>query len=507
MNKYLPGLLLFVLMHSVVHAESPDFEKTRIDFERMAEQLPYLAFGSVLYDHPDHSFRVADPSQKEKHFELLKNATDQRYSKQVLLRLLSHAAPKVRTLAAVALFDREDPSVLPELVRLSHDETATFDGHGELLQSPFLTAGSGPPEQKQTVGGIARDMVRFYMERAGFYYGIKHSYEPGFDEYWKTHKDRSHCAGWFTVQLARACHGTSPTQPSSVENIQALRKRIDQLPADDRAWILLWLNGETGSDALVTDAELLDACQRLGADKLLLMLQHKIPTDDPDLQPRKNNNWPYQRMTLFVLNHASQLLRPEDSEKLLACESTVLDYKTPWWAIAAATLNPDNASQILHECRSRFLGKWDYDGRCTLCVAMWSLLGARETDYILDWFYSEAPEPESFSNVRSSFVRDMEKEQNGRRMIYLLIKDPRFAQMGWTSLHNMVSVVNKWLGKPVVTQEELREAMHPFGMGSYDTQQIEARAKYPKETADLLEHLNVWRERLRACSPQLIDKE
>ena len=172
-----------------------------------------------------------------------------------------HAA---RTLAAVALFDLEDPTVLPALAGLCDDGAATFDGHGELSASWLLTTGVGPPPLKQTVADVARKMVGFYMERSGFYYGVKHSPQPGFAAYWEARKNRLHCAGWFEVQLARASRGTSPTQNECLERIRTVRKRIDELPAAERVWVLLWLWGEAGSHALATDQELVQACQRAG---------------------------------------------------------------------------------------------------------------------------------------------------------------------------------------------------------------------------------------------------
>jgi hypothetical protein len=487
-------------------------EQTRPDFERMAVQLPYLSLQSVLFDRTEHFFKVADPKQREEHFRILRKATDGTYPKEALLDLLTHKDPKVRTLAAVALFDREDPSVLPALVKLCDDQAATFDGYPELFALWLKNTGVGPPPLKQTVGDIVTKMVGFYMKRSGFYYGVKHKTQPGFVEYWEARKNRPYCSGWFDVQLARASQGTMPTRKDRIERIRAVRKRIDKLPADERTWVLLRLNGEAGSDVLATEEELIEACKKVGADKVLLMLQNKIPSDDPDLQPRTNNNWPYQRMALFVLRHAEQLFRPDDSDTLLACERWQRDYQkhgifdptiTPWWAVAAARLKPGSASQILHAAMDRFQGEYDSDERSTLCIAMWQLAGRSELGFIVDWFYNDLPERGSFPNCRGSFIDAMGKAPNGREIISRLIQDTRLDDIDWQSLERLVRVVNGWSETPIVPEEELQKAWHPLGQGHFYWSQSEADQKYPKETSELRMHLSEWRERLRMSIPKL----
>jgi len=363
MFKYLASVMMLLLVGlNAVKGADPDEAQTRRDFEQMATEMPYLAIESVLFDRNDHLFKVADPMERETHFRILKQATDRKYSKEELLKLLKHPDAKVRTLAMVSLFDRNDPTVLPALVELSNDEAATFDGHGKLSEGWLMTTGIGTPQKSQTVGYIAKKMVAFYMERAGYYYGIKHPTEAGFEKYWEVRKGRSYCASWFAVQLVRAGRGTTPISPECAARIRDLRQRINALPPDDCAWVLLWLYKEDGGAELVTEDELVSACQRLGPDKLVVLLQNKNPSDDPDLQPRFSNNYHYNCMMDFVLAHAVQLLRREDSDKLLECEAYQRDYYkhglgdpnlTPLWEIAAKQLR----AKSLSITRTNLLGK------------------------------------------------------------------------------------------------------------------------------------------------------
>jgi hypothetical protein len=508
-------LLAFFGTH-VVYAEIHGVEETRTDFERLAAEMPCLCLLSVLYDRPEHSFQAADPKKVEAHFRILAKATDRTYTKEALLSLLNHGDAKVQTLAAAALFDREDLTILPTLIELCDDNSATFDGHPELSEAWLRMSGIGPPAKKQTVGYIATNMVSFYMQRSGFGYGIAHETEPGFTEYWEPRKHRSHCAAWFAVQLARASQGTSPTQKNCIHRIRLLRKRIDKLPPDERTWTFLWLNDESGSDALITEKELVEACISIGPDKLLLMLQKRIPSDDPDLQPRRNDNWPYKRMQLFVLRHADELLRRGHGDALLACELWERDYQkhkigdptiTSWWAVAAAHLEPSSASQILHAAMNRFQGEFDSEERATICIAMWQMCGMSEVKYILNWFFGDSPERGSFPNCRRLFIEAMSREANGREIIAELIKDQRLEELDWQSLESLIRAVNRWEETPIITEEEMRKAWHPLGQRCFHREKEKARKDYPKETEDLHGHLRDWRNRLRTTVSRLLERE
>ncbi len=508
---------------STAYTQVADVEQTRADFEKLATEMPYLCLASVIFDRPDHYFKAADPNISEKHFRILDKVTDRNYAVATLVDLLAHGDAKVRTLAAVALFDREDPTVLPSLVKLCEDKSVTFDGHPELAREELyiegvgpLLEGSGPPAKDQTVGGIIKSMVSFYMTEAGFYYGITPKNKPGFAEYWESRKNRVHCAGWFAVRLARASRGIRSTQEDCIPRIRLLREDIDKLSTDERAWVLLWLNGEAGSDALVTEEELTQACMTLGRDKLLLMLQRKIPSDDPDLQSRTSWSWPSKRMKIFVLSQAKQLLYRGDGYTLLECEQWERDFQkhgisdptiTPWWAIAAASLEPEKASQTLRAAMNRFHRKLDSRERATLCIAMWQLCGKAEMKFIVDWFFNEQPEHGSFPTSRGQFIEAMRGQTNGREIIAEIIKDNRLNDLDWQSLKYLVRAVNSWIKTPIVSEEEIHHKVwHPLGEGHYHWEKDNAKMTYPKETEELEKHLRDWQTRLQKSVHELLNE-
>jgi hypothetical protein len=348
--------------------------------------------------------------------------------------------------------------------------------------------------ERQTVGQVAKMAVRFWT-------GWRH--DGRFPQYWHDRKQRSHCAGWFDVQLSRASQGAWATPEERVPHIRAVRTRIDRLPKLDRAWTLLYLHGETASLArclwsqdsfgtghLVSDAELLAACRDLGRERLLRMLEKKTPSDDPDLA-----GW----MSWFVFDHVEQLFRPEDADFFLAQEDR------PLWAIAAAQLQPRRAKAILHQSFGRYAGDAGYqrDQRAELAAALWRQVGASEAAFLVDWFYREEPQMGQFPHCRGWFLRQLGgvRVPEDRRLAARLIQHPRFHQLDWQSLIELIRLANDWTDRPLVDEDELRGAWHPLGESHFHWQQAEAARDYPSETAQLLQRLANWRQALRESIP------
>jgi len=215
-------------------------------------------------------------------------------------------------------------------------------------------------------------------------------------------------------------------------------------------------------------------------------------------------------MTLFVLQHADQLLRPADSAALLECETWQRNYSanrisdptiTAWWAVAAARLKPADAARILHAAMPRFTASFEGRERSTIAVALWQLVGAPELSFLVDWFFNEKPEHGAFPNCVASFIEAVASGGDGKQIIAGIIRDSRLKDLDWQSLERLVRSVNRWMETPVVTQEEMEKAYHPHGQGHFHWSQAEAERLYPKETAELRQHLEEWRRRLIASVP------
>ena len=438
-------------------------EQTRTDFESMAMQLPFLDKSAVLYDRRRLFYDVADPAQEKLHWEILDRISAPEYSTPNLQLLLAHPEPKVRTLALVALFDREEPSLLPDFVNLAGDESRTFDGHPELSKAKdgLLMNGVGPSPLEQTVGGFASEMVDFYFRGSGLKYGKRYQTQYSFDGYWKAREKRKHTAGWFAVQLARASQSTSPTQSETVPRIRALRARIDRLPADDRAWMLLWLRSQTGGDVLASEIELLEAARGLGPDKLLQMLQGKISTDDPDLQSHETAQQ-YRSMGIWVLQHAILLLRAEQATQLLEINDRALE---PWLAIAASTLQPQHAKAWLYAEFDRSQRESYGAKRAEIAAALWRLNGTLEVSFLVNWFYSEPTKPNVHTDAPSWFLDAVRKKPRlqEKYLIAALLRDPRLETLTFDQVKALVEMVNPWLPEPIVDLQTMYQNRHGLG--------------------------------------------
>jgi len=504
MVPYSPVLLGLLLL---LGSQTPAFAEeatAAAELEALAKEFRFFRTWDFLYNRT--AVRDLPPKEAERYNRLVARLRAVDASVDELVGLLGHKEAKVRTLAIAVLFAKEDPSVLPHIADIANDSAQTFAMPVRISRA--MDVGMKiemPPMKDQTVGDVAACVLRFYLERAGCYYAA-HKYKDKtlFGKYWQKRKDRAYCASWFAVRLARASRGSSPTRGEYVADLQRLRKEIDKVQGDDRTWILLWLRGETGSDKLVTEKELVKMCKELGPEKLLLMLQRKIPSEDPDLQPRNYTNWPYRRMMLFVLRHAGQLLRPGDVDKLLECEMWERDYRkhglrnpllTPWWVIAVARLQPERAEEILRTAFARFQGKFESEKRSKLAVALFQLVGESQTSFLVDWFYGEEPG----MNSRTAFIRNItySDKPSARKMLACLITDERFTSIDWQSLENIVVTVNGWLDDPIVSQRDIEHANHPLGQQHFDQDPQKAARMFPEETRTLLARLAQWRKKLR----------
>lgn len=486
-------------------------DDARSELERLAGELKFFPTGDFLYNRMTRDGRR---KQSLPCYALLsRDLMDRNFDTSSLVKLLNHQDAKVRTLAMAALFDKEDPHVLPHLVKLADDKSSTFPAP----RWPNAVRLEGPRvfEQPQTVSGICKTLVNAYLKPAGYHY-FRDKLE--FDDYWKSHKSRENCASWMQVKVNRAGGGTSPTPKHRVPALKRVREQIDAIAGMDAPLTLLWLAARRtewdesgGADAtlgarpLATREELIDACQQLGRERLMQILNRQPPTDDPDLQPRRTNNWMYKRMCLFILRNASELFEEEDSSALLHAEAGEQKYRendigdptlTGLWATAAASLRPKDAHRVLHEAYSRLDREYQSDDRSELSIALWNHCGVKETKFLVNWFYTEQSDHGGFPHNLSYFLRQL-RGTNDRSIYSALIREDRFNQLDWQSVETMAKVVNGWVDDPVVDPKDLQEAWHPLGQSRYHWNRDKARDEYPKETAKLEAELARWRAELR----------
>lgn len=374
------------------------------------------------------------------------------YTLVEITAMTKHRDPRVRTLALVLLARRNDPKLLPLVMTLTRDTARTFPAH--LMVAHTFGIDPGIPQKDQTVGEVAEAIVRFYIEPAGYAYGSSYDGEcPDFDQYWQIRKDRTVVASWLTVQLAQASQRTRPIPDGRDARFAALRRRIEQLSADERVWYTLHIGADDdGGERVFAREETMAAAKTLGPDRLMAMLDGKEPAFDPDLVPRGlpascGSEDIASDMRRFVLTNSASLLRPPDADALLRNP----DANRALWSVAAASVAPDRAEAILKpriEALDRRTSGWD---QAQMAAALVRLGGNAHTAYALDWFYGRKPD-EPVTNAQEMFVNEVFEKAGpgGRVVVQQLIADPRFDAISAPALRRLIMRINTWLPSPIV---------------------------------------------------------
>ena len=162
--------------------------------------------------------------------------------------LLQHDSAKVRTLALISLFEREDPRLLPDIATLTDDRAPTFDGHPELDPDWLHWVGVGPPKRVQTVGFVAKSILEFCQCSP---------IDGRPDSPWDHQEDPSISSQWMLVRMRRASWETTPVDDGIRARLRKLRGEIDALPSWHRARILVRLLRETSGELLIADPDLI----------------------------------------------------------------------------------------------------------------------------------------------------------------------------------------------------------------------------------------------------------
>ena len=408
----------------------------------------------------------------------------------LLVKLLKHANPKVRTLAMAALIDREERRYLPDIASLAQDPAVTF-------RTLVIPVSHAVETRDQTVGEIARQFALFNTEPL-----------------WLRDRPTNSPAAWTLFRMKRAIQRQSPADPVRIPKIRALRREVEALPQPQRAWTFLLLRGATlpayeeGPTTLIRSSELVAVLKTVRHDDLLKLLRKDKISDDPVLQSQSNNNFLYHSMCIFVLQNARELLRREDAAFLLERERWERNYHqrgtvdpliSAWWAIAAAYMDAQKASTILKAAWPRFDESHQQEDRGLLAQALWRAAGEKETRQVVDWFYDEAA-LRGIHNGRVEFWRNLSTmpKPGDVKLVRALIADPRLDRLGWRDLEAVVVAANQFTKAPLVTAEELHDTSFVTTDFLY-ANLAESKRNYPAETALILERLQQWRKRLRGA--------
>ena len=132
--------------------------------------------------------------------------------------------------------------------------------------------------------------------------------------------------------------------------------------------------------------------------------------------------------------------------------------------------------------------------RTSLATVLWEIAGTAESKFLLDWFYSERQRTHFLGAVADH------RPQENRRFLAELVRDPRFDQLDWCTLMELVMVLNRWTKQPIVTETNLRNLSHPAGISHFRGKVDGDR--HPEETTHVLKTLAHWRQKVRDSVPE-----
>lgn len=497
MKRMLSAFFLF----SLACAQAGSTASLESELSALAEQISVLPPKVIIYErflYQGEDLTATEPALKK--FVDLSHSL--RKDPSAAVPLLQHNDPKIRSLAMSILFDAEKPEFLPLIHKLTKDTSPTFP---TIKQDDSAIWMRGRENESQTVGMLATSYLDFMlMERKG-------------EDFETVRKERQQVAG-LTVdhwerRLDRASSSSLPVQDEREPLIDTVWDEIRREPEPRVHWLMLWLGAMWHQKGMMTNGkhpttgpseeEIIKSVQKLPREQLLGFLADAAINDDPSMQLKQMNNWPNKRAKIFLLKHADRFFEEKDSAKLLKMEvarspeRTIDPFVSGWWAVAAANLDPANASTILKSAILRYNSSYQSDERALIASTLCNLSGKTETPYLIEWFFTEPIEVSSFPHARAKFLINAGNTKN-IEMLHAIVADPRFEKLEWQSLARFVRVANSLNKMPIVSNEEFESAWHPLGEGHYESEKEQARKDYPVETKALEESLARWRNSLRA---------
>ncbi len=403
---------------------------------RLSDQIPYVGYGDFLYGRNDGI--VSDHAAVKEAERSLQAALEEPLAIDRLAKLAEHSDPRVRTLALLKLYALENHDALRVIHRHLGDPAATFPMLGWTHDPAGATI---PATEPATVGGIAGLMLK--MTGYPAHWEGRDGKSPTFEAWSAKRLGNPEWIGWYDFLYKRATGGTSPIPAGSAGRIAELRKKLDAAPFAVRAW--MWFG--VADDCLIeprydtplaTEAEMIEAGKKLGAEALLAFLRDGTRTglrepkaDDPERGRR------------FILSHAKQLFREQDSEALAAMGQFTA-------AADAADADPKSASELIR----RLLGTKDRPGDGDIARAMAALLdlqGDTEAEFVVEWFYDTPSSPHA-SSAQSIFIREYQRRRPAawQRPASLLVGHPAFERLPPLDLTYLGMMVNPLSGQEIV---------------------------------------------------------
>lgn len=426
--------------------------------------------------------------------------------------LLRDEDAKVRTLAALLLFDREQKELLPQLATLVGDEADTFADAQRDASQAFL-GGRAPPrtrwsERPTTVGAVAQQLL-------GFVYAIASPRvdpdpKKAFEAFWKQHGAPDANAVWLRLRLVRAHGGITPVRPPWDERVARVRAAVDKLPSPDRELLTIGLSELTfiPTECFATDEERIAAAKKLGDEVLLLCLAGDFPSKDPGLRALFCGSGVFGTMSTlhrFVLSPQHEIFGPGAAKHLLALETeqrkraaSTTGFVDAGWVTTAASLQRKHATEWLQAALDRFAEPYETQQRAQLLAALAQFGDAASEAVVVERFWRDDLTFQCGTYRRTEVLAAVGRcpRDKAVRVLRALLAAPAAADIDPATAVELDVAVGALLGARPVGEETVRAVHHPFGVHQLcmKQQQQMARAQYPAETERVFATARAWRD-------------
>lgn len=144
------------------------------------------------------------------------------------------------------------------------------------------------------------------------------------------------------------------------------------------------------ADGIFTATEIRAACRALGRKNLIDLLEGRPAIPDPDFI----NPHLFENCQGLILTWGWPFFQPKDTVLLRDfVNREIYTGRNTYWSVAAARLEPQKASAILHEAIEVRTSKNSYLPQALLYATLWELCGNKESRSIREW-YSKLPATE-----------------------------------------------------------------------------------------------------------------
>jgi hypothetical protein len=453
-----------------------DAEKFQQNVQLAAKKLTWLDPNDILYDRRD-GVRHKYPRAVENYRLLDALLADPAPLEQVL-PLLGDEKPNVRTLGIALLYRNGSVKDMSALLPLLNDATETIPAPPPLSAAPITFTDKNWHPQPQHVGDLAQEVLKMYIRAA---YPWSGEYLPPTAEHWrKFWEPRAHLARHtvdMVVALERATRGTTPPPPERAVQITRVVDQARDLAPPDSFYVCLTLDQLWNGHKIIDPPTLLQLARQVPRNQRAACLRGEKFTDDPDID--------VTMVQQYLVEHADELLLPEDGQWLFdeAIARAKKGEANPNWFVAAATLHPLRAGEILKLAMDAS-HNWAPADRAKIIMGMFDMLGEPAFPTILDWLFRTSPDPDQIREVRTMFLEHARESRPAlfRQLAAKIVADKRLDLLGPRSLRVLIESASGWLGEPLASEVEMSRSIN----------RDEAQVR------DQTEWLPQWREKLRA---------